>query len=1425
MTMLLSDEEMARLHGAPVAATFLSDEEMMKAHGGPMAQAPAAPRTAWHFAETPLEAALRAGKTMGFVLDHPAVSMREADEATLTQHFLTMTPEQQMEAGLRMPLSRQMEPPVGLQMGTTISNRILGTGFEVMHGAEDAVESIVYGVLHLTGQRGAAESWRMEFHRRKSERVAGIVDMPRLTEAAQQAGNLGFFILAGPAGIPLIGLSGFGRGYESAIEHGATPGVAWESGLLHAGVDVATLRLLRPLSVMTKSRIANILINTAGEGVQWGIAGAIMQGGDNMTAKALYEKDRSLFDKVLSGFAGGTVAGVIMGAIRAVFRMPSAGAMRMEIAEAGREKFLEEAARLMPGESPPAPPEALRVESVREARPGAPAPVEPAPAVGLITPKQETRLRAEYPDSVLILKTQSGYVGVGKDDAEVQKIAGHSPITEAELPEVQAGLVRNGRRLAMLEPIRPEGPKAEPPKPEPGPNPSVTSIKNAQVDAERAARGLPPAMQPAAKGFGTVWDEATKILDENPQAAAELVNKEPHPLTDTEDALLLHRQLELQNEYAKTADRVIASRESGDTGALREAKAKADQVSDELLRVYDFGKASGTESGRGLAARKMAAAEDFSLASMETQKRVAKGGDRLTEAERAEVATLQKEIAAKDKQIAELLAQKETAARETGMSKTMKELKTPAAPKGAYGARNRLVTPEGYAVALARLREKLGRVSMGLDPTVAVEVGKVGLYHFEAGLRNRAAWFKRMIDDGGEKVYPYLADAWKEAQQKFTEAEGKRIVGRMQNRVAGGGTLRQLGGQIHQLAKTLVEGGITEREPLIDAVHGVLREIDPNITRREVMDAISGYGQWRPLSKDEIDVQLRDLKGQMQQVAKLEDMAAGQAPVKTGFERRTPSDAEKKLIQLVNRAKVMGGYKVTDPETQLKSALQAFKTRTANRITDLEERLAAGDYSEVARRPLALDVEAQRLKIEKDRLVEKFRQGLAKHMLARRSIREKVLDTFVKWRRGFVLSSPVVFAKLTSAAVQRMVITPTEELVGAGYGKVFKRLAAKAPREGGINVSAEAQALTEGFTKGMHDAWQTAKTGKSDLDHLYGKRLGDALPPEAIDFLGHLHGMLKAPVKRTEFARSFAKRTQWSMDHGEDVTDPFIQTRNAVEAYKDGNRSIFLQDNAVTDAYKRLLSRFEQVDPATGHTTIFGKAAATTLRTLLPIVKVPTNIVAETFTNMFGTFTGAARLANAYAKGVEKVRPEQADLIMRELKKGTLGTAVLLLGYFAGDQIGGFYQPGEKRRPGDVPWGQIRLFGWDVPPYLLHNPLILCLQVGATVRRLVDSKVRRHDREAPGYLEASAKAMCGVIEEVPFVREAVQVQEILEKPGEAIPQEVAGIVVPQAAQFAAKQMDRDAQGRLVKRKAKGIVENIEAGVPALRQTLPKKPGQ
>jgi hypothetical protein len=200
----------------------------------------------------------------------------------------------------------------------------------------------------------------------------------------------------------------------------------------------------------------------------------------------------------------------------------------------------------------------------------------------------------------------------------------------------------------------------------------------------------------------------------------------------------------------------------------------------------------------------------------------------------------------------------------------------------------------------------------------------------------------------------------------------QKILDRAERRVAGGGGAESLGKVANDLAKQFISEGITEREALIDAVHRELQSVLPGITRDETMDAISGYGQFRPLSRGEIEVRLRDLKGQMQQLGKLRDMIAGQAPSKTGIERRTPSDEERRLIQQVNEAKRKGGFVVTDPATQLKSALDGIKTRLRNQIADLEEQLESRQQIVKKKTGVTYDAEALALKKQRDVLKAEY---------------------------------------------------------------------------------------------------------------------------------------------------------------------------------------------------------------------------------------------------------------------------------------------------------------------------------------------------------------------------------------------------------------------------------------------------------------------
>jgi hypothetical protein len=119
-------------------------------------------------------------------------------------------------------------------------------------------------------------------------------------------------------------------------------------------------------------------------------------------------------------------------------------------------------------------------------------------------------------------------------------------------------------------------------------------------------------------------------------------------------------------------------------------------------------------------------------------------------------------------------------------------------------------------------------------------------------------------------------------------------------------------------------------------------------------------------------------------------------------------------------------------------------------------------------------------------------------------------------------------------------------------------------------------------------------------------------------------------------------------------------------------------------------------------------------------------------TYALGSVSGGVRYLNALRKGLDTIKPEELELINRHLKKGSVGAAFMLLGFFNPDVFGGYYQPGEKRGPNQPKFGSARIFGVNIPSFLLHNPLLETLQIGATVRRVMDSKLHKKDTETQG---------------------------------------------------------------------------------------------
>lgn len=760
-------------------------------------------------------------------------------------------------------------------------------------------------------------------------------------------------------------------------------------------------------------------------------------------------------------------------------------------------------------------------------------------------------------------QVRAGYSPIEAAKMAVQKHLGETIDQHRSIYE-QAGVkLPEPPKPASVEPPPPVSPVEAPPAaPEPT---SLTAIKNATVDTERAARGLPPAMAAIERDFPEVRDQLLKKLDSEPTYQDNLIQElktKPRALTDLEDAALLHRQVDLQNQFSKTASDLIAANESGDLGTAEELNIRSAALSDKLLELYDVGKSSGTETGRGLNARKMLAAEDFSLGNMITQKRAAVKGRQLTPEQMAEVGKAHKEI--------------------------------------------------------------------------------------------------------------------------------------------------------------------TARQIAYDAYE-------------------------------------------------------------------------------------------TTPRAE------AYRRRLRNLAEEYRQRTAKGDFAPRPRKQILLDPEGMKLKADLERAKIDFKRGLAKDRLQNRTWWEKALDGIAKWRRTFILSWPTVLGKLTTASGELIGITPAEELVRKGVTKVLpSKITEKSLRFGkGSSLHTEVGAIVHTWKELFKAVPQRFKTGNADIDLLYGRP--DIVPPELKDFVGNLHSALKEPARQNEFFRAQQQILQRYAERGVDISDPIIQTKAGFEAYRHANAQIFIEDNRLANGINAFIGRLGDVNKLTQKPSMMGKAAQTAARYEFPIVRIPLNIIKRTFEYSFGLPTGAARVVRGMIQGLDGMPVVEADAIIKNLSRGALGASAIAYGYFNPQQFGGYYQKGEKRAPGDLKAGHARVLGRDLPPWAVHNPLLAQFQIGSTIRRIVDSKLRKKDVSGPSQRQAIVAAYSGVIEDAPLVRQtedslkALDIRQQNQFFGEHLKS-----LVPGAVEWSAKYFDKDANGNPVVRKPEDVLDYVKAAVPGLRQQVPEK---
>lgn len=534
--------------------------------------------------------------------------------------------------------------------------------------------------------------------------------------------------------------------------------------------------------------------------------------------------------------------------------------------------------------------------------------------------------------------------------------------------------------------------------------PFTTAAKNAAIDRDRIERGQEPMMSALKKSDQELWAQAMNILDNDWQAPDKLIAQlkaAPRVLLDYEHMVLLARRVDLKNEWYKAQrERELAIQENRPEAA-EDAKAVRDDMMarlNELDSVIGRGDtAAGTLAGRALRARQLVMNEDYSLADMVLERETILDR-KLTDTEIAETKRVADEHARLNAEYDQLLKSYESKVGQPErivIQKIIKDVQKLNISDKVLKIAEDIVASWDKAgeAAKQRLLKRTGQFSAAIDPTILSDVAILGRSYLGHAALDVAKFTKRLVEDLGEWAREYAAPAFKQANE-LIDQEGKTQKPAVKEAIkikkeGAEGIVQKIAKQreqdgdisyyVRKLAKHFVIQGERDAQALVDKVHAAIQTALPNISKREVMDAISGYGKYSPLRKGEIDVILRDLKGQMQQIAKLEDLTLTPPTLKkTGHERRTPSDAERRLIKQVEAKKREVGYEATDPETQLRGALQAAKTRLENQIKDLQYQIEKRQKIVKEKRVIKPDEELEALRVRRDLLKNEFDQVFPK---------------------------------------------------------------------------------------------------------------------------------------------------------------------------------------------------------------------------------------------------------------------------------------------------------------------------------------------------------------------------------------------------------------------------------------------------------------
>jgi hypothetical protein len=540
---------------------------------------------------------------------------------------------------------------------------------------------------------------------------------------------------------------------------------------------------------------------------------------------------------------------------------------------------------------------------------------------------------------------------------------------------------------------------------------------NAKVRTSREMRGLEAIPKEERIGNEELWRKVVDKIDNGEifprQAVKEIVISDDVETSAMKEAIVKHDRWRILKETKYTNEEIIKKQNSQNKKGLIELFQRRVELENEMQENDLAAEKLGATWGRAGQFRQRNVEEDLSFEAIKREAKILNGGIELTIKQEQKFKQLsekykelQKEydkIREKERIREQQFKEEEEKKRKEAEQKLLNDIRNKVTPKSAKGVRdfdtqfksdfNRQKLSQKENDIKERLKERLSRLAnvkfaVGEEGAsliveeisgVIQDMSELGIIKLEQGIDKIISKVKDYLRSVNKNFDVKNLDKYKDEIKnklgipEIENAEYDELINKLVDKSQSGFDI-SVKGILKKILYNRVVAGSETIDDVVDDIYESVKDRIPNIDKRMIRDALSGYGEFRRLSKEEIDVKIRELKRQGRLDSAIEDVEDNRLPLRSGVERdKTTQETREKQTRIIKEIKdrdLVPPPTQQDQETQWRNGLQAYQRRLENAIEDVKKEIDTGERKQKSKFKKYDTPELESLREELSRLRE-----------------------------------------------------------------------------------------------------------------------------------------------------------------------------------------------------------------------------------------------------------------------------------------------------------------------------------------------------------------------------------------------------------------------------------------------------------------------